>query len=408
MTKVGIKVQIFKKSHHPIVYGEIIKEGQPTVLIYGHYDCQPPEPLDQWTSPPFEPMIRNGKIYGCGSSDNKGQLFTYLKAVETLIQVEGSVPLSLKFLFEGEEEIGSPSLKPFAINHRQLLKADLALYSDSHIHESGKPLLILGFKGMLYVELIVRIGSRDLHSMQATSIPNPAWQLVWALSTLKDRSNHILIPGFYDAVAEPTPLERKMVAQIPYDEQSLLNHFGIKDFLPGRDNSNYYMNLIFEPTCNIAGIVSGYVDPGAKTVLPALASAKIDFRLVPNQEPMDILDKLNHYLEQQGFKDIKIVPHMFIEPSRTPIEHPAVEIIKCSIRQVYGEDPLVLPNTGASGPNYIFTGLLGQPCFLIPYATCDQNNHAPNENMNLESFFKGIYTGITLIQNLAKSSSFRD
>jgi acetylornithine deacetylase/succinyl-diaminopimelate desuccinylase-like protein len=403
MTEAGIRSRVLETDRHPVVYGEILRENKPTLLVYGHYDCQPPEPLEEWTSPPFEPVIRNGKIYGRGTSDNKAQLFTYVKAVEALRQCSGELPLSIKFLFEGEEEIGSPSLNPFVAGHKDLLNADLVVYSDSHIHESGRPLLILGLKGLLYVELTVRTSPTDQHSMRATSIPNPVWRLVWALSTLKGRDNRILIPGFYDDVLEPTPLEREAVARIPYDEGTLLRHFGIREFLPGRKTRDFYHNLVFEPTCNIAGILSGYVGPGSKTVLPATASAKMDIRLVPKQDPDDIHRKLRTHLDAQGFSDISItISQGTIQPSRTPIDHPAVAVIEESVRAVYGTDPVVFPNIGGSGPNYIFTETLGKPCIVIPHATYDQNNHAPNESMDLEGFFKGIRTGIAVVQNLAR------
>jgi acetylornithine deacetylase/succinyl-diaminopimelate desuccinylase-like protein len=402
MTEAGIKAQVMETDRHPVVYGEIKGKRALTLLIYGHYDVQPPEPLQEWNTPPFEPTVKNGKIYGRGTSDNKAQLFTYVKAVEALLKTSSSLPISLKFLYEGEEEIGSPSLKPFVSKNLDLLNSDLVVYSDSHIHESGAPLLILGLKGMLYVELRVKTSSQDQHSMRATSIPNPVWRLVWALSTLKDRNNRILIPGFYDAVLPPTPLEKEAVAQIPYDERSLLTHFGVKEFLPGRDTRDYYPNLVFEPTCNIAGIISGYVGPGSKTVLPCTASVKMDLRLVPRQDPMDIFNKLKRHLEQQGFGDIEYATHGLITPSRTPIDDPAVPALKEAVRRVYGTDPLVFPNIGGAGPNYVFTDVLGKPCFVIPHATHDQNNHAPNESMDLEGFFKGIKTGISVIQNLGE------
>jgi len=315
----------------------------------------------------------------------------------------GELPLSIKFLFEGEEEIGSPSLNPFVAGHKDLLDADLVVYSDSHIHESGRPLLILGLKGMLYVELTVRTSPRDQHSMRATSIPNPVWRLVWALSTLKDQNNRVLIPGFYDDVLDPTPLEQEAVNRIPYDEGTLLRHFGIREFLPGRKTRDFYHNLVFEPTCNIAGIISGYVGPGSKTVLPSIASVKMDIRLVPKQDPDDIHRKLRAHLNAHGFGDIDItMSHGTIQPSRTPIDHPAVTVIEESVRAVYGADPVVFPNIGGSGPNYIFTETLGKPCIVVPHATYDQNNHAPNESMDLEGFFKGIRTGMAIIQNLAR------
>ena len=402
MTEVGITTRIFETERHPIVYGEMLRERKPTLLIYGHYDVQPPEPLEEWSSPPFEPVIRGGKIYGRGSSDNKAQLFSYVKAVEALVQSFGSLPLSVKFLFEGEEEIGSPSLKPFAMKNRELLRSDLVVYSDSHIHESGRPLLILGLKGMLYVELRIRTSPRDQHSMRATSIPNPAWRLVWALSALKDRTNRVRIPHFYDKVLPPTPLEREAVSQIPYDEEALRHHFGVKEFLPGRETRHYYMNLVFEPTCNIAGIVSGYIGSGSKTVLPSVASAKVDFRLVPKQDPREIFGRLQDYLNEEGFEDIECRTHSIIEPSRTPVDHPAVPLLREAVSRVYGQSPLIFPNIGGSGPNYIFTEILKTPCFVVPHATHDQNNHAPNESMDLEGFFKGIRTGISIMMKLGE------
>lgn len=402
MARVGIDTKIIETARHPVVYGQILKENAPTVLVYGHYDVQPPEPLEEWQSPPFEPQIRNGKIYGRGTSDNKAQLFSYIKAVEAFRDVLGQVPLSVKFMFEGEEEIGSPNLAPFAEAHKSLLKADLAFFSDSHIHESGRPLLILGLKGMVYVEVHARGAARDQHSMPATSVPSAAWRLVWALATLKDKNNRITIPGFYDEVRPLTPLEKETVAAIPCDEKELLDYFGIPEFLPGRFSKEYYFNLVSEPTCNIAGLLSGFTGQGAKTVLPAKASAKLDLRLVPDQRPEDILRKLKVHFREQGFGDLEIEEHHHILPSRTPIEHPAVKIIKESLREVYGLEPVVFPNIGGSGPNYVFTEILGMPCFVVPHATHDQANHAPNESMDVEGFYKAIRTAVSVFGKIAK------
>lgn len=402
MRKVGISTEIFETARHPVVYGELIKEGAPTVLVYGHYDVQPPEPLEEWLSPPFEPEIRDGKIYGRGTSDNKAQLFTYIKSVEAFRQSIGEVPVSVKFLYEGEEEIGSPNLEPFAQKHKDLLKADLTFFSDSHIHETGRPLLILGLKGMVYVDLKVQGAAKDQHSMRATSVPNPAWRLVWALSTLKDRNNRVTIPGFYDDVRDLTPLEKDAVAQIPCDEDELKRYFGIREFMPGRFTSDYYTNLVSEPTCNIAGINSGFTGAGSKTVLPAKAFAKVDMRLVPDQRPADILEKLKRHLRAQGFGDIEVASQHFIVPSRTPIDHPAVAVIKEALREVYGLEPVVFPNIGGAGPNYVFTDILSIPCFVVPHATHDQANHAPNESMDLDGFFKGIRTAISVFEKIAR------
>jgi acetylornithine deacetylase/succinyl-diaminopimelate desuccinylase-like protein len=402
MRDVGITTEIIPTPRHPVVYGEVPKPGAPTVLIYGHYDVQPPEPLELWDSPPFEPAIRNGKIFGRGTSDNKAQLFTYLKTVETMKAVFGELPISLKFLYEGEEEIGSPNLKPFCEQNKGKLAASLTYYSDSHIHESGRPILILGLKGMVYVELIARGTREDQHSMRATSVPSAAWRLTHALATLKDADSRIQIRGFYDDVRPLTNLERTAVANIPVDEAKLKEFFGIESFLQGRESSDYYFNLVAEPTCNIAGLISGYTGPGSKTVLPAQAKAKIDMRLVPDQKPDDILRKLRRHLDEQGFPDIEIAPtQSFLIPSRTPIDHPAVEIIADALRETYEVEPIVFPNIGGAGPNYIFTDVLKQPCFVVPHATHDQANHAPNENMEVEGFFRGIRTQCRVFEKFA-------
>jgi len=401
---LGIKTRIIQTPGHPVVFGELAGPPEaPTVLVYGHYDVQPPEPLDPWTSPPFEPTIRHGKIFARGASDNKGQFFTYLKAVEVLQKIYGGVPIHIKFLFEGEEEIGSPNLPAFAEAHRDLLAADLTLFSDSHIHESGRPLIILGLKGLLYVEMSCRGVCSDQHSGRASSLPNPAWDLVWALNTLKDRNNRILIPGFYDRARELIPAEREAIDLIPCDEATLLEYYGIEKFAPGRFSDNYYFNNITEPTCNISGISSGYTGAGNQNVLPARAIAKLDFRLVPDQDPDDIFKLLTRHLAAQGFDDVEAVKVLSTESSRTPIDHPALEGIRAVLQSVNGLEPIIFPSIGASGPNFVFTNILHQPCFLIPFAGVDQCNHGPDENLELQGFFNGIKTAVALFEALARS-----
>lgn len=403
LKELGIQTRIIQTPGQPMVFGELAgPAGAPTVLVYGHYDVQPPEPLDVWISPPFEPKIRDGKIFARGASDNKGQFFTYLKAVEVLQKIHGRVPLHIKFLFEGEEETGSPHLAAFAEAHRDLLAADLTLFSDSHIHESGRPLIILGLKGLLYVELRSRGVCSDQHSGRASSLPNPAWKLVWALSALKDRHNRVLIPGFYDQVRDLTAAERQAIDRIPCDEARLLQYYGIKKFAPGRFTDHYYFNNVTEPTCNISGISSGYTGPGNQNVLPARAVAKIDFRLVPDQDPDDIFRLLTRHLVKQGFDDLEVVKVLSTESSRTPIDHPAMQKIGLVLQRVYGLEPIVFPGIGASGPNFVFTNILRQPCFLIPFAGVDQCNHGPNENFDLHGFFNGIQTAAGLFEELAR------
>jgi acetylornithine deacetylase/succinyl-diaminopimelate desuccinylase-like protein len=403
MRDVGIETTIMPTARHPVVYGEIKRGEGPTVLVYGHYDVQPPEPLELWTSPPFEPEIRDGKIYGRGTSDNKAQIFIYIKAVEALQAVAGDVPLNFKFLYEGEEEIGSPNLAPFCEEHREMLAADLTYFSDSHIHESGRPMLILGLKGMVYAELTARGPRIDQHSMRATGVPNPAWRLTWALNALKGPDNRVRIPGFYEDIRPLTNLERDAIARIPVDEGALCEFYGIDALLPGRMEDGYYLNLISEPTCNIAGFTAGYGGPGTKTVLPAKASAKVDMRLVPGQKPEVVFQRLKDHLAAEGFDDIEVEGFNMLTPSRTPIDHPAVEVITGALRDAYDAEPVVFPNIGGAGPNYVFTDILGQPVFLVPHATHDQANHAPDESMDVASFFAGIRTGVRVFPRLAET-----
>lgn len=393
--------ELIATAGYPVVYGEV--EGarkDKTLLVYGHYDVQAPEPLDAWISPPFEPEIRDGKIYGRGSSDNKAQLFIFLKAVEILRALTGEVPLNVRFLFEGEEEIGSPNLADFARANRERLRADATVFSDGHRHQSGRPTATLGVKGMLYVELSVETAGHDHHSMHATSVPNPVWRLVWALNALRSASHEIIIPGFHDSVRTPTPLEAAAIEAIPEGE-TLAADFGVNALIPGRLRDGYHWNLISEPTLNIAGIQGGYSGPGSKTVLPGKASAKLDIRLVPDQKPGEILEKLSAHLAEQGFADVRIrVLHETV-PSRTPMDHRLLAVILDSLRSAYGSEPIVYPSMGGVGPNYIFTDILDQPCFGVPHASFDQANHSPNENMCMSGLFNGLRSTVLMLSRAA-------
>lgn len=401
MRKVGINTTIFSTPRHPIVYGEIGPDGKPVMLVYGHYDVQPPEPLELWESDPFEPVIRDGKIYARGSSDNKGQLFAHVKAVEAYRSVLGELPLKVKFIFEGEEEISSPNLEPFVASHKDLLQADVCIFSDSHIQENGRPLVVLGLKGMLYVQITVKGANKDLHSMHAAALPSPVWRLIHLLTTLKGEDGLVRIPGFYDDVRPPHPEEIAAVEAIPCEKEALLADLGIPALLQNRNGDDYYKNMIFEPTCNISGISAGYQGKGAKTVLPATATAKLDLRLVPNQKPEKILKLLKEHLARCGYGDAEVEALGFLEPSRTPITNPLVQVAREAVAEAFGADPYIYPGIGGSGPNYIFDKHLGAPCLTIPFAAADQNNHAPNESMILEGYFNGIKTGAALIHKLA-------
>jgi acetylornithine deacetylase/succinyl-diaminopimelate desuccinylase-like protein len=402
MEQVGISTRIFQTERHPVVLGELRSpEASKTLLIYGHYDVQPPEPLELWHSKPFEPEIREGRLYGRGTADDKGQLFAHLKAVEALLKVRGKTSSNVVFLFEGEEEISSPDLRPFIEAHRDLLHADACLVSDAPRHESGRPTLLCGVKGMLYVELHARGANQDLHSMRAATVPSPVWNLVRALNHIKGEDDRVRIPGFNEAVKQPSEADLAAAAAVPSEAAKVRRQLELKSLLGGDDG--YYRNLFFAPTCNIAGIQSGYTGEGAKTVLPSTAFAKIDFRLVPDQRPEDVLAQLRKHLDDGGFGDIEIVELGRLMPSRTPVDHPYIKMVAAAARDATGEEPVIFPSMGGSGPDYLFTGVLGLPSVWLPLSPHDSNNHAPNENILLKDFFDGIKIGATIIERLSST-----
>ncbi len=405
MERAGIAAQVIETARHPIVFGEV-GDAHPTstILVYGHYDVQPPEPFEEWKTPPFEPTIKDGKIYGRGTSDNKAQLFAHVKGLQAYLQARGRLPkgVKMKYMFEGEEEIGSPNLDPFAASHQELLAADAAIFSDSHVHESGRPTLILGLKGMIYVELIARGLVRDMHSMKAAALPSPVWRLVTLLSRIKGEDGVVKVPGYYDTVRAPYQAEIDAVHAIPYDPEAIRTAHGAPHLLQNRVTDEYYYNMVFEPTANIAGIFAGYTGPGSKTVLPAEAHAKMDFRLVPDQRPGEILAKLRKYLDELGYADVEIKTEHGITPSRTPIDSPWVGVAARAVEKAYGQKPIIYPGIGGSGPNYVFTDTLKMPCILIPFAAHDQANHAPNESMIVDGYYSGIRTAAAIIDEAGK------
>jgi acetylornithine deacetylase/succinyl-diaminopimelate desuccinylase-like protein len=397
LREAGAEARIFQTARHPVVLGDVRNPlAQQSLLIYGHYDVQPPDPVDLWISPPFEPTIREDRIYGRGTADNKGQLFAHIKAVEAVLRVLGDIPVNIIFLFEGEEEIGSPNLQPFIEGHKHLLKADGCLVSDGPKHDSGRPTIVCGLKGILYLELRAKGAERDLHSMQAAMVPNPAWKLVHALSSLKTQDGRVAIPGFYDPIKKPTEAELEAVSRIPPLAVGVQRQLGIEG--DSEETDSYYYNMFFTPTCNISGISSGYTGPGAKTVLPREASVKIDIRLVPDQRPDEILLQMRRHLERQGFGDVDIILHSELMPSRTVVEHPHIRLIAEATRYVTNKEPIIFPSMGGSGPDYLFTGVLGVPSACLPLGSHDSNNHAPNENIIAEDLFEGIKIGATIIE----------
>jgi len=391
MEQVGIKTELYATDGAPVVYG-VVGAGPRTLLIYNHYDVQPPEPLGEWQSPPFAAEIRDGKLYARGVADNKGNLVARLSAVEAWLQTRGTLPLTVKFVVEGEEETSSEHLYQFVRQHQDLIKADGCLWEAGGKDIQENPGIYMGAKGILYVELEVTSANRDLHSSQATIVPNAAWRLVWALSTLKDRSENILVDGFYDDIVEPSPDEMEHLRRLAAarDDDLRRRDLGIDQFLLGVSGLQLVKRNLYQPTCTICGIESGYTGPGSKTVLPHRAAAKIDFRLVPNQRPDDIYEKVKRHLAQHGFADIEVRQLGAEHPARTPVDSALARVVQDTIPEIYGRDPLVSPLMAATGPMHELSAQFGIPTVGTGCGYAHSNGHAPNENIRLDDFFQHL------------------
>ena len=405
LESVGATAEVLDKEPpgHPVVVGELPGESSTTLLLYNHYDVQPPEPLDLWTAPPFE-MRRDGdQLFARGVSDNKGHLISRLTAVRALQDANGGkLPVTIKFLIEGDEETGSAKLQEFVEKHRERLAADVALHEGGGTNASGRPLVILGVKGILAIELRVRTAKRDAHSSLGATVPNAAWRLVWALACLKDGNERVRIPGFYDDARPPTDQEEAFLRELPAEEESLKENLDIRDFVCGVRGYDYQRRLVFEPTCTINGLSAGYAGPGMKTVLPAEAVAKVDFRLVPDQDPADIIDKLRRHLANEGFDDVEVAGHEGEFPARSDAGHPFVELVRTTAREVYGKEPVTYPNAASTQPLHPMMAVLGLPMVSAGIANADSRAHSPDENIRIPDFIAGTKHVAAIIERLAE------
>ncbi len=400
MEVAGIRAKILpEKNGNPVVYGEVrSKSSAKTLLIYGHYDVQPPEPLEEWVSGPFEAKMQGKKIIARGAADSKNNVSSCIKAVEAYLKTIGDVPLNVKFIFEGEEEIGSPHLPSFIEENRERLKADSVVCYDGDLDETGRAEISLGVKGLLYVELRCRKAREDLHSSYAPLVENPAWRLIWALSTIKGPDDRILVKGWYDDVEPFTPAQSRLVGKIPFRAENLLREWGVKKFLHAKTAREALKRYLTEPTCTICGFKTGYIGQGSKTVLPGSAMLKLDFRLVYNQNPRNQLRLLKVHLRSRGFDDIQVKALGFLEPSRTKPSAPIAKAAAKAAKMVYGTSPVVLPRNPASGPDYVFTKRLGLDSIWTGSGppSAYSHAHAPNEYTTVDHFLAGIkyITGI--------------
>ncbi len=390
LEKRGFTTQLFQTGGSPVVFAEKKGKSNKTLLFYDHYDVQPPEPLELWLSPAFELTRRDGNLYARGVSDNKGPFVSRLFAIDALLAQEAELPCNIKFIVEGEEEISSVHLPDFVKNHRELLRADGCIWEFGSVNEHDVPMQYLGLRGICYVQFRVKTASSDVHSGLGGSIfPNAAWRLVWALNSLKGPDEHIRIPGFYDPVVPPSAHDRELMAAIPETAGYLKERYGIKHFLHGLEGGvELRLAEVFQPTCTICGLTSGYQGAGSKTVLPAEASAKVDFRLVPDQTPEQVFQQLRGYLDSLGFSDIEITLLGGEAPGRTDPEDPFVKLVVDSATPVYGVPMQVVPMTGGSGPNHIFIEHLGAPVCSQGCGYPGSGAHAPNEHIRINDYLR--------------------
>ncbi|MEM7520501.1 MAG: M20/M25/M40 family metallo-hydrolase [Pseudomonadota bacterium] len=405
---LGFEAEAVPTSGHPMVLGHRRDApGKPTVLLYGHYDVQPPDPLEAWISPPFEPTIRDGRIYARGIGDNKGQHFAQLLAIEAHLQVTGTLPCNVIFLLEGEEEIGSPRIAEFVAAHADRLKADLVVTADGPLHPSGRPIVTYGVRGMAGFELAVKTGRTDAHSgNHGGTMPNALWTLVHLLGTMKDPAGQITIDGLHDPIRPPSNAERAAAEALPVDVPGYLAEMALTRLDAPADRP-FHDRLMFHPTLTINGIHGGYGGPGTKTVLPCEAVAKCDIRLVPDMTPEQAIACVRAHVEKHapnGEVEV-IVSSSGMLPSRTPLDSPFAPAVVDAVRTARGVEPYQYPSVGGSLPDYAFTKTLGLPAFVTPYANADEANHAPNENLEVSLFHDGIRTGAALLDRLGRMQS---
>jgi acetylornithine deacetylase/succinyl-diaminopimelate desuccinylase-like protein len=389
----------------PVVYGEA-GDGPRTLLVYNHYDVQPPEPLEEWMTDPFSPAIIDGRLYCRGASDNKGNLMARIHAVRACLETEGALPLKVKFLVEGEEESGSAArLAEFVRAHRELLRADGCLWELSWKDPRGRPVITCGVKGLCYVELTVKGARHDMHSSHASIVPNPAWRLVLALATLFDPEYRIMIDGWLDNRRALTDAEERALRLIPFDEEGFKEKHGVAGFIRGMTGSELVREYLYAPTCTICGLRSGYTGEGSKTVLPSEAVAKLDFRLAPGMTPENLLRALRRHLDARGFGDVTIRQFGAIVPAATDCGDAIVRAATAALRETCATEPVLYPVAPWSGPLHDVCGALGIPSVAFGIGNAESHDHAPNEQILVSDYFEGIRCMAAFMRLYAQTES---
>ncbi len=392
LEKIGISTSLFEvKDSGPVVFGHLNSEAHATLMFYNHYDVQPAEPLEKWTIPPFTPTVKNERLYGRGAADNKGNIAARLAAIDALLSTYGELPVNVKMLIEGGEEVGSPGLKEFVEREKERLFADGCIWEYGYRNKKGAPVISLGVKGMLYVEVEAAGLEKEIHSSWGVIVENPAWRLVHALATLRSPEGKVLLDNFYDEVS--------------YGGEELLEGLSIEDFGPPEKltpsaGENPLKTLLLQPTVNINGIYSGYTGPGGKTIIPSMAMAKLDFRLVPRQDPEKIYKKLVEHLREKGFDDLTVKMVQSYPAARTSPDSFLARLVADTAEEVYGVKPVVIPSGAASGPMYVITDILGIPCVSTGVGYYGSSVHGPDENIRIEDFVAGIKHIALIMLNL--------
>ena len=394
MSELGINTRLMSVPDAPdVIYGELASKEKKakTLVIYNHYDVQPVEPLSEWKSEPFRPEVREGKLYGRGVGDDKGELVARFCAIKTLLETGTSVRPHLKWVVEGEEETGSAHFHNFVIRNRSLLKGNGCLWEGGDRSTKGTPEVHLGVKGLLYVEYRLKVGQKDQHSMYGPIAPNPAWRLINLLETIRDEKGKILIEGFYEDIAKPTVQESKFLKNNEFNSKELRDALQVDYLLEGKSNLETVTKLLYSPTANIAGFGSGYLGEGSKTIVPREAFAKMDFRLVANMKADNILSKLKRHMKKHGFNDIELILHSKEDPAKTPVESEIAQtLIKCT-ELVYKSKPNVWPTIAGTGPLSVFTDKLKLPTAMGAGVSYPGSGfHAPNEHILVEHYNMAI------------------
>lgn len=405
MRRIGLEhVRVIDTPGHPVVCGDWLHaDNAPTVLFYGHYDVQPVDPVELWRTPPFEPTVIDGEIFARGAADDKGQVFVHFKAIEAHLQKTGRLPVNMKVMLEGEEEVGSANLAPFVRDHKTDLAADMVLVSDTEMFDRGVPSICYGLRGLVYMQLDLRGTKSDLHSGQfGGAVANPANVLAHVIAQLKDKSGHIKIPGFYDNVVALREEERAEFKRLPFDEVGYKKHLGAPR-LTGEKGYTVLERVWARPTLDVNGLLAGWTGEGSKTVIAATAMAKISMRLVPNQDPTKIAELFETFVKKITPKtvDLKVTRLHGAQPWMTAFDNIYVQAAGRAIEKGFGKRPVFTREGGSIPVVATFQEELGVPCVLFGFGLPDDNLHAPNEKFNLDNFFNGILASAFLYQEVA-------